>query len=174
MKKRQNIGLDFIVDKLTNSIENITTSEVFDTKIVQLTNADIKQIKVADWLFEWHKEFEEANYEIYKLTTVSNPTIIQALLSIEDKKDHIFMRLLESSKFNKGKNKMYLGVPGNLVAFACKISLERGYEGFIAFDAKTVLTKHYQQSLGATHFRGSRMFIDTNSALRLVLQYFKS
>ena len=84
------------------------------------------------------------------------------------------MHLSESAKFNIGKNKVYLGVPGNLVAFACKVSVDKGYEGFLAFDAKTALIKHYEQSLHATHFRGLRMFIETSAALRLISQYFKS
>jgi len=84
------------------------------------------------------------------------------------------MHLIESSKFNKGKYKIYLGVPGNLVAFACKVSVDKGYQGFLAFDAKTTLIKHSQETLHATHFRGLRMFIETNAALRLISQYFKS
>jgi len=75
------------------------------------------------------------------------------------------MHLIESPKFNKGKNKVYLGVPGNLVAFACKVSVDKGYEGFLSFDVKTTLIKHYEQSLHATHFRGLRMFIETSAAL---------
>jgi hypothetical protein len=35
--------------------------------------------------------------------------------------DHVFMHLVESAPFNKGKTKLYSGVPGNLVAFACKV-----------------------------------------------------
>ena len=122
MKKQKGIGLDFEIDKLTNSIENVLTGEVFDTEIVRLTNTDSRQIKKADWQFNWHKELKDETKEVYKLTTVNNPTIIQGLLSIEDKTDHIFMHLIESSKFNKGKGKVYLGVPGNLVAYACKVS----------------------------------------------------
>lgn len=174
MKKLQNTGLDFIIDKLTNSIENTSTTEVFDTEIVRLTTINIKQIKETDWQFKWHKELKDKTKEVYKLTTVNNPTIIQGLLSIEDKKDHIFMHLIESAKFNKGKNKVYLGIPGNLIAFACKVSVDKGYEGFLAFDAKTALIKHYEQSLHATHFRGLRMFIETSAALKLISQYFKN
>ena len=174
MKKQQNIGLDFIIDKLTNSIENTLTREVFDTKIVRLANADAKQIKKADWQFDWLKELKDKTKEIYKLTTVNNPTIIQALVSIEYKQDHIFMHLIESAKFNKGKGKVYFGVPGNLVAYACKVSVDKGYDGFLAFDAKSALIKHYQESLHATHFRGLRMFIEPSAAVRLISQYFKS
>ena len=130
MKKQKTLGLDFEIDKLTNSIENTQTGEVFDTEIVRLMDKDIKQIKNADWQFDWSKELKDKSKEVYKLTTVNNPTIIQGLLSIEDKQDHIFMHLIESAKFNKGKNKVYFGVPGNLVAYACKISVDKGYEGF--------------------------------------------
>ena len=84
------------------------------------------------------------------------------------------MHLIESANFNKNREKVYLGVPGNLVAFACKISVDRGYLGFLAFDAKTALIKHYEQTLGATHFRALRMYIEPVAARKLILQYFKS
>ena len=174
MKTVKNKALDFVIDKLTNSIENISTGEVFDTIVVRLISKDSKIIIKSEWQFDWSKELNDKTKEVYKLTTEHNPTIIQGLLSIEDKEDHIFMHLIESSKFNKGKNKIYLGIPGNLVAFACKISVDRGYEGFLAFDAKSALIKHYQETLHATHFRGLRMYIDTKVALRLISQYFKS
>jgi hypothetical protein len=34
------------------------------------------------------------------------------------------MHLIESSKFNKNKNKVYLGIPGNLVDYASKVSFD--------------------------------------------------
>ena len=78
----------------------------------------------AEWQFDWTKEIKDNTKEVYKLTTANNSTIIQGLISIEDKQDHIFMHLIESAKFNKNKNKVYLGVPGNLVAYACKVSVD--------------------------------------------------
>ncbi|GAB3996846.1 hypothetical protein GCM10028807_40490 [Spirosoma daeguense] len=170
MKKVKILALDFEVDRLTNSIENVRTGEVFDTEVIRLTDKDTQQIKQVNWLFNWHKELRDKTKEVYKLTTVNNPSIIQGLISIEDKQDHVFMHLI----FNKGAEKVYVGVPGNLVAYACKVSVDKGYEGFVAFDAKSALIKHYQESLQATHFRGLRMFIETRAALRLIAHYFKS
>jgi hypothetical protein len=83
------------------------------------------------------------------------------------------MHLIESAKFNKGKGKIYLGVPGNLVAFACKVSLDKGYDGYVAFDSKTVLIEHYKQTLGATHLIRQRMFVDPIAAHKLISRYFK-
>ena len=44
MKKSKQNPLDFVIDKRTKSIENISTGEVFDTEIVKLTSKDINQI----------------------------------------------------------------------------------------------------------------------------------
>ena len=126
--------------------------------------ADSKQIKKKDWVFDWIKEIKNEAKEVYKLTTIRNPGIIQGLISFENKGDHIFMHLIETAKFNKGKNKMYFGVPGNLVAFACKQSFDKGYAGYLVFESKSALIKHYEESLGATHFKGLRMMIETPSA----------
>ena len=174
MKKKKTTALNFEIDRLTNSIENNLTGEIFDTEITRVNYKNDKQIKGSEWLFDWKIELKDKTKKVFKLTTVNNPTIIQGLLSIEDKSDHIFMHLVESAKFNKGKNKVYLGVPGNLVAFACKLSFDNGYDGFVAFDSKTALIKHYEQTLGATHFRGLRMFIDTIAASKLISQYFNT
>lgn len=83
------------------------------------------------------------------------------------------MHLIESALFNIGKDKIYLGVPGNLVAFACKLSFQRGNEGYISFIAKTKLIEHYEKTLGAKHFGGQLMVINTEAALKLTNKYFK-
>ena len=75
----------------------------------------------------------------------------------------------------EGSHKLYRGVAGNLVAFGCKVSFEKGYDGVISFVAKSKLIEHYQLTLGAKQFGSSnRMFIDTRAALVLVKQYFKN
>lgn len=67
---------------------------------------------------------------------------------------------------------MYEGVCGNLVAFACKFSFQRGHEGNIAFLSKTALINHYEKTLGAFHFGGRVMVIETPAALKLINRYF--
>jgi len=84
------------------------------------------------------------------------------------------MFLIESAPFNKGRNKIYLGVPGNLVAYACRLAFQKGYDGFIAFHSKTNLVDHYTKTLGAKHHGGLLMIIDTEAAKKLVDKYFKS
>jgi len=83
------------------------------------------------------------------------------------------MDLLESAPFNIGKHKIYEGVAGNLVAYACKISFQKGFEGYVAFTAKTNLIDHYEKTLGAYLFKNQRMIIETHAARILVEKYFK-
>lgn len=130
--------------------------------------------KTKGWSFNWKQEFEEIKKEVYKLTIVNNPSIIQGLLSVTIEQDHVFMDLLESAPFNIGKQKIYEGVAGNLVAYACKISFQKGFDGFVAFTAKTRLIDHYEQTLGAYHFKNQRMIIDNQAARILVEKYFKT
>jgi hypothetical protein len=118
-------------------------------------------------------EAKLADRKVYKLTIEGNPTIIQGLLSISDYDDHIFMHLIESAPYNFGKPKLYEGVPGNLVAYACRESVEKGHEGFVAFVSKTKLMRHYEESLGAHFIGGQRMAIGREAAAKLINQYFK-
>jgi hypothetical protein len=71
VKKNKDIEQDFIIDKLTNSIENVVTGDSFQTEISVLTQSDLKlTTKKNGWLFDWKVEFKEPERDIYKLTIV--------------------------------------------------------------------------------------------------------
>jgi len=144
MKTSKNIGIDIEIDELINSIRNVISGDSFPTDISRITKADLKTVtKKNGWQFDWKLELKYPERDIYKLTIVNNQSIIQGLISLEVKTDHVFMHLVESAPFNKGKAKIYSGVPGNLVAFACKLSFQRGHEGNLAFISKTQLIEQY-------------------------------
>ena len=161
------------IDKLTRSIENAISKDSFKTDILELTSSDIRKLKKEDWKFDWKTETKYADRKVYKLVILENPNIIQGLISLQDRYDHVFMPLIESAKFNRGERKVYLGVPGNLVAFACKWSFEKGYEGYVSFESKTKLMENYKKTLNAHILFGNFMAIDSKSASKLVEQYFK-
>jgi hypothetical protein len=167
MHEKENTGLDFEIYELTNSIRNVISNDSFQTAISRITKTDLKSVaKKKGWLFNWRQELGFPERDVFKLTIVNNENIVQGLISLEVKFDHVYMHLVESSPFNKGKGKIYSGVPGNLVAFACKLSFQRGHEGNVAFISKTQLIDHYVESLNAVHFGGRLMIINTNAALR--------
>lgn len=168
------ILLDFEIDKLTNSIEQVTTGETFATAVVPVSAADLKTItKKNGWRFAWRVEARQPLRTVYKLVTIVEPTVLQGLVSLENRGDHFYMHLIESAPFNLGRQKMYVGVPGNLVAYACKLAFESGHEGSVSFVSRTVLIQHYADTLGAIHFGGHLMVMLTGPALTLIRKYFK-
>lgn len=175
MKKKKAAELDFIIDDLTNSIRNTVSGDSFDTEVGRLTKDDLKQVtKTKGWAFDWKAEFADNTKEVYKLTIVNNPNIIQGLLSFTVQRDHVYMDLLENAPFNQGKTKMYEGVAGNLVAYACKVSFREGFDGYVSFSAKTRLIEHYTKTLNARLVGGQLMVINTAAATKLVDRYFKN
>ncbi len=108
VKKRPKIPLDFIIDKLTNSIENVITGDSFTTEITLASGTDLKAVtKKNGWLFYWKYELRQPEREVYKLTIPNNAGFIQGLISVEVRSDHVYMHLVESAGFNKGKAKVY-------------------------------------------------------------------
>jgi len=83
VKQRKKTGLDFLVDKLTNSIENVVTGDSFATDISIVTLADLKNIVKKDkWQFDWKFEYKQPEREVYKLTIVNNRDVVQGLISL--------------------------------------------------------------------------------------------
>jgi hypothetical protein len=168
----------FIIDKITNCIEEKITGNNIETDIISITPDDIKSVRKKDgWFFNWKKEYKEnPSHSIYKLV-IRGDTVIQGIISLEPIPDQLYieMHLIENAPHNYGAKKKFLGVAGNMVAFACKLSFDLGYDGFVAFDAKTRLVDHYTETLGAQLiFSNDRMGIFTPSARNLVNSYYKN
>jgi len=159
------------IDKLTNSIVNVLSGEIFETEFNKVAK---KEIKKKDWLFDWNEELKDKRNDVYKMTTVENKNIIQGLVSIRTDDKFVSVNIVENAKFNRGKEKVYVGVGGNLFAFACKISMELGFNGYVGFIAKTSLISYYAKTLGAEVALGQRMFIGEWASEKLIHQYFKN
>jgi len=165
--------LDFEVDKITESIEDAETGEALDTLVLPVTKADLKEITQKNgWLFDWKFEYLQPAHSMFKLVVEKEPQTIHGLVSLEKKEGFILMQLIESAPFNRGKNKKYLGVCGNLTAYGCKVSKENGFDGVVAFDPKTALIPHYQKTLGAVLISKRRMAIFEKEAQALLDKYF--
>ena len=90
MAKKQYIDVE--IDKLTNSIVNTISGEVFETEFCRVSS---KEIKKKDWVFDWHKELKDKNNQVYKMTTVENKTVIQGLVSFRKDEGFVFINLIE-------------------------------------------------------------------------------
>ena len=160
------------IDKLTNSIENRITGDSFDTQVLEINKKDLSKLRKG-WNFDWVKEFK-GNSTVYKLIIEQNIDIIQGLLSLTYKQGFVYLELIESADFNIGRNKVYYGVAGNLFAFACKSSWDKGNYGYVSFNAKSNLIEHYAKTLGAKQIGTSQlMVIEPQEASKLILKYYK-
>ncbi|MBO9613126.1 MAG: hypothetical protein J7619_10550 [Dyadobacter sp.] len=157
----------------TGSVQHSLTREEFGTSINCAESSKRSQIRAIDWLFDWHSELCRKDRQVLKIELLQEPSTIQGLVSLADKGDHVYMHLIENVSWNKGKNKLYCGVAGNLFAAACKLSFDLNYDGVVSFVPKTQLIEHYQKTLGAKLFGPNRMFIDTREAMMLTKHYLR-
>jgi hypothetical protein len=59
VKKNRKIGLNFEVDKLTNSIQNVITGDSFSTDISIISAEDLKKVtKKSCWQFDGKMELQ--------------------------------------------------------------------------------------------------------------------
>jgi hypothetical protein len=105
MEKDKIEYLDFEIDKLTRSIENVVTGDSFPTEVSILTKNDLKKIvKKYGWQFDWKREFNSNDREVYKLTITNNSAIIQGLMSFKFEETFVYMPLIESAQFKNRFN----------------------------------------------------------------------
>ena len=166
--------LDIVIDELTNSIRHIKSDESFDTDFKPATEYDLNvTTRKNGWHFAWKSEAKKKDRTVYKLFKTDEPDTIQGLVSIGELEGYVYVFLAESAPINFGPEKMHEGVGGSLFAFACKISWDKGNEGFVSFRAKTKLIDHYGKVLGAVHIGNHNMIIYPQEALSLIKHYYK-
>lgn len=159
--------------ELTDCVVHIATGTKYKTLVRRVTAKDIANLDGFE--FDWASEFKDKSKEVYKLTVVGKPNEIQGLISLADNKRNgvVDVFLAERKDYYRGK-KEYLGVGGNLFAFACRKSKEYGHSGYVLFEAKTKLIGYYEKELGATQLgRSNFMGIKEEVAKPLIKRYYK-
>lgn len=75
MNQTEKIELDFVIDKLTNSIQNTVSGDSFTTEVGRFTIKDsLQTTKKNGWNFNWKAEQNNDLNEVYKLTIIHNST----------------------------------------------------------------------------------------------------
>ncbi|MDR0951178.1 MAG: hypothetical protein LBM13_06100 [Candidatus Ancillula sp.] len=123
----------------------------------------------AGWNFDWN---DSQDGDTHKLAAYYKNEL-QGLVEFERDSRSLFnfIYLVESAPHNIGKTKMYEGVHGALFASVAKDSLDAGFEGFVVFEAKTVLINHYITKYGAKFIHGRRLVFDTEASIKLIHDY---
>lgn len=162
--------VDILIDKLTDCLVERASGEIVETEYKRrITPIKMKEYK--GWNFSWN-EPEKTGYTVYELF-LKDDDVVQGRVAVKIDGGAAEVSIVESAPHNVGRNGKYEGVGGHLFAIACKVSLENGCDGFVAFTAKNRLIDHYMQTLDAKIIGRQRMYIDDVAAHKLIEQYLE-
>lgn len=151
-----------------NTVE--VSSEVKNSiEILPVNENDYKSITKKRYFFDWKKD---QDFEVYKLCILNSNDIL-GLISLEKIPEEwrIQIRLLTVSAENKGKNKIYDKIAGNLIAHASKIAVEDyGNLACVSLTPKTEIVKHYIEKYNLS-LTGRTLSIEVPEILHLINKY---
>lgn len=123
-------------------IIDTSTGEKHSVDILPVEIDEFKTLRKDRYFFDWKIE---KNQEVYKLQIKGSSDIL-GLVSIEriPQEWRIHIRLLTVSKENKGNEKKYDKIAGNLIAFVAKIAIrEFGELACVSLRPKSQIAQHY-------------------------------
>lgn len=111
--------------------------------ITEVDEADFKLLTKKRYSFNWkHLKEEEGLYKL-QITGEDNILGVIYLTDAPDEK-RIEIKLLACSIENQGRNKIYEGIAGCLIAYACQLAkIKYGYLACVSLVPKTSLKAHY-------------------------------
>lgn len=137
-------------------------------KIEPLPEKDYSKITKARYFFDWKTEREN---EVYKLTLAGRDDILGLLSLVEHNDKRMQINLLAVSKENRGAKKIYEGIAGNLIAWACREAVKRfGEDACVSLIPKTKLVKHYIKEYGMMK-AGQSLFLSDEPLLNMLEEY---
>lgn len=139
----------------------------------RLQKKQLPNTKGKDWDFDWSRPQKEG-FPVYELFIKGNKDV-QGRIAFRPEGGVTLAQLIESRAENRGRHGKYINVGSHLFAIAALISFQAGYDGWIAFEAKTDLIDHYR-SIGAQSTFGPKekpMHFETPAAKRLIDEHLE-
>ncbi len=145
------------------------TNKELKIEIKPIEKDDYRLVTKKRYFFDWKKEEKQ---EVYKLTLEGNKDIL-GLISIERIPDEwrIHIRLLTVSKENKGQNKNYENIAGNLITHVSKIALREYAElACVSLKPKSSIAQHYIEKYDM-NITGATLSIELPEIINLIKKY---
>jgi len=135
------------------------------SKISEVTKK-IKNLDLNAFEFDWKRKSSEGS-------VIFGATVKQELAGLvefepDEKSLYNFMYLIEVIPAYRGTN-----VAGELLAFIGRDSLERGFDGFVVWESKTVYYQYYIDKYGAKPITNRRLYFDEEATKRLIRIYLE-
>ncbi|MGM0582135.1 MAG: N-acetyltransferase [Bacteroidota bacterium] len=151
-------------------IVETSTAKKHKVEIIHVKDSDYKNLGKDRYFFDWKTERE---YDIYKLQ-IQGFNDILGLISIEDipSEWRVHIRLLTVSRENRGKDKKYERIAGNLIAHAAKIAVKKYAElACVSLRPKPQIANYYITKYNMTP-TGLTLSIEVPEILNLLNLYY--
>lgn len=151
------------------TVIDTTTGESHHVKIEPVESGDYKYITKRRYFFDWT---EEKDREVYKLRIIDSNDIL-GLVSLEriPSEWRIHIRLLTVSKENKGGDKKYKLIAGNLITYVSKIAVKEYAElACVSLKPKGVIAQHYIDKYGM-NITGMTLSVEIIEIMNLINTY---
>lgn len=151
------------------NIVEVLTGTLCPIEVLRVTNTDYTSISKARYFFDWKEEKKE---EVYKLVLKGEKDIL-GLVSIEriPAEWRIHIRLLTVSAENKGKEKQFDKITGNLIAYVAKIALaDFGQMACVSLRPKSSIAKHYMAKYNM-NITGMTLSLEVPEIVNLINEY---
>jgi ribosomal protein S6E (S10) len=145
------------------------TGQSYRVEIEPVESKDFKTITKKRYFFDWKKENES---ELYKLRIVGTDDIL-GLVSCEriPEEWRVHIRLLTVSQENRGGDKKYENIAGNLITFISKIAVKEYAElACVSLKSKGVIAQHYIDKYGM-NITGMTLSLEIKEILNLIKTY---
>jgi len=150
-------------------IINTSTGKKHSVEILPVEIDEFKILQKDMYFFDWKIE---KNQEVYKLQIKGSSDIL-GLVSIEriSQEWRIHIRLLTVSKENKGNEKKYDKIAGNLIAYVAKIAIrEYGELACVSLRPKSQIAQHYIDKYNM-NITGMTLSIEVPEIINLINLY---
>jgi hypothetical protein len=139
-------------------IFNIKTKKQVKTFLSATFTVQDRATIETDFVMRWRIALDDSSYHCFKLYAEDSPNI-HGLLCIEILPP-IFVIALESATFNRSSDaqQRYKGVGTELLAHACLLSKQNGFQGRILIESKEETIAFYEQA-GGRREGGTNFFI---------------
>lgn len=151
------------------TIIDTSTGEKHSVDILPVEIDEFKTLRKERYFFDWKIE---KNHEVFKLLIKGSSDIL-GLVSIEriPQAWRIHIRFLTVSKENKGDEKKYDKIAGNLIAFAAKIAIrEFGELACVSLRPKSQIAQHYIEKYNM-NITGMTLSIEVPEIIDLINLY---
>jgi hypothetical protein len=152
------------------AIIEVATGRKLQSSVTPLVNADFKQITKKRYFFDWKKE--RGISDLFKLTLKGESEILGLLALVDFPREfRMQIHLLCVSRENQGKDKIYEGIAGSLIAFAGRVAITKYFEqACISLLPKTELRSHYKSKYGMMD-GGPQLFLEGSRLNDLIKKY---